>query len=447
MDTTTIYSSLIRTFRLWLVLVSEQLLVFPITYLIISLADIRSTPMFFILFFAAGLLVMLAREFLPKKFRPWILIMGILFGAVLCFFSTPNLMFRIVTPIYIGAFLWHGINMIEMGNHGIFFTSFILLGFIFYPTVTWILQKSPRFQSLLPALAITGTIGILLSLILVNRQQVRDAGTILERKIHLPRSLLKNNSLYVTIFVAAVLIGTAWESFGRFIQFLFSLVGRTIQAVISFINGLIPTSTEESPVPEAAEQGMEMMPEGDPTPKWLDILQNIILVIAVTVAVLLILWGIYKLIKKIIPLVKPFFQKILSWLQQFFLGYKPIAGADLGFVDEVESLLNQNESSFAAARKWLSGRIDIEPGFSSMKTEKEKIRWLYRSRIRREIRKGFDYQPGETPLETLRRLQDFKASHKVIQSELSASIYSKARYSDEPLSPENVQDMKKSLHS
>ncbi len=448
MDRTIIFSSLIRTLRLWLVMICEQLLIFPITFIIISLAEIQSVPRFFIYFLTIALLVMLSREFLPKKFRPWIIIVGILLGIAICMVSTPNLFFRIFTPIYIAAFLWHGINMVEMGNHGLFFTSFMLLGFIFYPIVTWVLQHSPRFQSLLPILSVTGTVGILLSLILINRQQVRDAGTILERKIHLPRSLLKNNSMFAAVFVLLALIATAWEAFGTFAAFLFSLFSRAITGIFQFLSSLFPTSSEEAPPPAATDQSSGMLPEGNPSPKWMDVLQTIVIVIAVVASVLFVIWGLYRLIKKIIPLVKPFFQKIYSWIQQFFIGYKSLAGADLGFVDEVESLLNQNESSFSAARKWLSKRIDIEPGFSAMKTDKEKIRWLYRNRLRKEIRKGFDYQPGETPLEALQKLKNDKyAPRKDMQPELSAAIYSKARYSDELISQENVQVMKKALHS
>ncbi len=437
-------TALIRLLRLWMVIAAEQLLIFPVTYLIIRMADIPNILRFFAIFLAIALLLMLLREFLPRKYRPTILAFGFLCGVLLCYFTSPLLVFRIVTPFYLAAFLWHAVTMTEIGHHGPFFTSFILLGFILYPTVTWVLSHSPTYVSLLPTLAITGTIGILLSLILVNRQQIRDAGTILERKIHLPSNLLQKNALYVGIFLFVTLLASAWKAFGHFAMFLLSLSGRVLGGIYSFLASLLPAASEEAggePLPPG-ETGM--MPPADPQPRWLDILQTVIIVIVAIAAVLLVLWGLYRLIKKLLPLIKVGLRRFIGWLEHLFVGDKQNIGEDLGFVDEVESLLKQNESGFSAARKWLSERIELEPGYGIMKTDRERIRWLYRNRLRKEMKRGFPYEPSDTPKETLKKLADFHRK-KDPGTDVASAIYSQARYSEDVLSEETVKKMKDAL--
>ncbi len=438
-------NALIRVIRLWFFLLAEQLLLFPITCIFYSLSAIHSMFAFVALYLVIDLIAMLAREFLPKRFRPWILIAGLLFGNALVFLSSPNLFFRIAMPFILGLILWHGVHMVEMGFPGPVFTSFILLGFILYPIVTWVFQHSSKYHALIPVLAYTGTAGILLSLILVNRQQIREAGSVLERRLHLPGTLLRKNAIYVAVFLFLAVGGAAWEFFGRLVTALFGLVGKLIQGILWLLSLLNPAS-EEGQAPPPAQSPDTMVPMDGATPLWMEILQNVILGLVVAGFLYLLGWGVYRLIKKLIPRIKPTIQFVLGWIRQFFAGNQMHAAEDPGFVDEVESLLKQNESSFAAARRWLSERMDLEPGYGSMKTDAERIRWLYRNLVRREIRHGFDYQPASTPQETLAAIASFQPSKRRLQHPHQVgATYGDARYSDRVSGPEQVAAMKREL--
>ena len=436
----------IRVIRLWLVLLAEQLLLFPVSCIIYSLSGIRSLFLFMASYLLLDLVAMLAREFLPKRWRPWLLLTGMVLGAGIVFLFSPNLVFRIVMPFILAIILWHGVRMVELGTPTAVFTSFILLGFALHPFITWVFNQTSRFQEMIPVLAFTGTAGILLSLILVNRQQIRDAGSILERRLHLPGTLMRKNALYVGVFLLLAVAGAAWEFFGHLITSLFGLFGKLVAAIIWLVNLLTPVSEETAAPPPPASAAEEILPMEGTTPLWLEILQTVILVLAAIGAIILVVWGIVRLVKKAIPLVRKGILFLVEWLKQFFLGDKHHASEDPGFVDEVESLLKQNESSFAAARRWLSERMDLEPGFGSMKTDAERIRWLYRNLVRREIRHGYEVLPSGTPSEIVVGIAAFQpAKRRLSQPSEAADLYGLVRYSDEEVGPEEVREMKKAL--
>lgn len=436
-------NALARVLRLWLVLLSEQLLLLPVTCILYVLTDLRMMGLFIALYLLIDLFAMLAREFLPKRVRPWILTIGILLSTGLVIWLSPNLFFRIITPFLLTALLWHAVHMVEAGNPGAFFTSFILLGFFLYPLVTWVFLKSSRFLDMVPILAVTGTVGILLSLILINRQQIRDAGTILERKLHLPSTLLRKNGLYVGIFIILAVVGAAWEFFGRLIVSLFSLFGLLIAGLIRFLASLAPAAEPSQGSPPAGDAPLEMLPAGEATPLWMEILQTVILVIVAIVCLVLLIRLLVKVVRKLVPFMKRAYAFIMEWIRLFFLGSHQQAGADPGFVDEVESLLRQNETAFSAARRWLADRMEREPGYGTMKTDRERVRWLYRNLVRHEIRHGYEFQASATPQETLMGVAARSGRHKTLQPEQVAQVYGQVRYSPDEIGPERVRDMKK----
>lgn len=436
-------NALVRVLRLWLVLLAEQLLLLPVTCIFYVLSDLRQMGLFISLFLLIDLVAMLAREFLPKRWRPWILILGMLLGIGLVLWISPNLIFRILMPFVLTAVLWHGVHMVEQAHPGNFFTSFILLGFFLYPFVTWIFLKSTRFLDMVPILAVTGTVGILLSLILINRQQIRDAGTILERKLQLPTTLLRKNGLYVGIFVLLAVAGSAWEFFARLIISLFSLFSLLINGIIRLLASLAPQVEDSPGSPPPGDQAPEMLPAGEPTPGWLQVLQTVFLILVGLVCLYLVIRLLIRLFRKLIPLVKRAYVFILEWIRLFFLGSRQQAGADPGFVDEVESLLKQNETAFSAARRWLADRLEREPGYGSMKTDRERVRWLYRNLVRHEIRHGYEYQASATPLETLMGVAVRTGRHKTLQPEQAAQVYGEVRYSQDEIGPDCVREMKK----
>jgi hypothetical protein len=331
---------------------------------------------------------------------------------------------------------------VEQSHPGNLFTSFILLGFVIYPLFTWVFLKSTRFLAVVPVLAVTGTIGILLSLILINRQQIRDAGTILERKLHLPTTLLRRNGLYVGIFVILAVAGTAWEFFGRLVVSLFSLFGQFISWIIRLLTSLAPAK-DDSTGTGGMEQTPAMLPAGEPTPRWVEILQTVFLILIGIACLILVVRLLIRLYRKLVPILKRAYAFVMEWLRLFFLGSRQLAEGDPGFVDEVESLLKQNETAFSAARRWLADMMEREPGYGAMKNDKERVRWLYRNLVRHEIRHGYEFQPSATPRETLDAIGSRGVRRKVFHSGRAAEVYGLVRYSPEEIGPEHVHEMKK----
>lgn len=434
---------LTRVLRLWLALVAEQLLVFPIAVILYRFAGMEQFFLFTFCHLAVDGMAMLARALLPKRARPWILILGMLAGVGLCMAFSENLFFRIAIPVALAAILWHGVHLTELGNPGNFFTSYLLLGFLLYPLTGWIFSRSSRFADLLVPLGITGTAGILLALIIINRQQIRDAGTILERKLHLPAALMRKNSLYLALFTVIVLAGASWRFFSNLAMALFTFLGKSIGAIIAFLSGLYQSGEEMAEEPVASEAAPDMMPPAEPTPRWLEILQDIMMILLGIVCVAFILWGLYRLGRRLIPFLKKAFTGLWAWLQRVFVGDMHHASSDLGFVDEVESLLNKNETTLSAARRWLLERMAREPGYATMKTDAERVRWLYRNLVRKEMRRGFVMEPGDTPTEILQAISMREGRRIRLDPATAAMLYDWVRYAEQEPEPDAVRQMKR----
>lgn len=435
----------VKVLSLWLALVAEQLLLFPLAILLYQLTGVARFGVFMVSYLLLHGLAMLLRVLLPRRLRPWLLLAGMLAGVALCLLFSPSLIFQIIGPILLAINLWHGVRMTENENPGSFFSSFLLLGFLLYPLVAFVFSRSTRFAGLVPLLGYTGTAGILLALILINRQQIRDAGTVLERRLHLPSSLMKRNSVYLAVFAFLVVAGAAWEFFGRMVAGLFSLVGRIIGAIIAFLGSLYQP---EEPVPDAGPgeaAAPDMLPPPEPTPRWLEILEQILIVLVAVALGALLLWGMYRILRKLMPVLKKAAVFLTKWLRKVFLGDDRQMGEDPGYVDEVESLLKQNETTWTAAQRWLMERLAHEPAYGRLKTDKERIRWLYRNALRRELRHGQVFEPGDTPAEILRSMQQNRRKNQRLDAETAASLYGQVRYGDRDPLPEDVERMKGAL--
>lgn len=431
-----------KVFRLWLVLVAEQLLLFPAACILYQLTQVERFGCFTVSFLVLDGLVMLFRVLLPKRFRPYLLIAGMLAGVGLSLHFSPNLFFRLAASVLLAIILWHAVRMIEQGNPSSFFSSFLLLGFLLYPLIAFVFSRSTLFAHMVPLLGYTGTAGILLALILINRQQIREAGTILERKLHLPASLMRRNGFYLAIFIALVVAAASWELFSRLVSGLFTMVGRVIGAIIAFLAGLY---RPENPVPDTGGEpaaAPDMLPPAEPTPRWMEILEQILIIVVAVALGLLLLWGLYKLVKRLIPSLKKAFLFLSNWLRKVFWGDDRQMETDPGFVDEVESLLKQNETALSAARRWLMERMAHEPGYGTMKTDGERVRWLYRNLLRHEMKHGFVFEPGDTPAEILKKLMDGKRRHQRLDADTASRLYGLVRYGGAEADPEAVQQMK-----
>ena len=435
-------SELVRLLRLWLALLAEQLLLFPVACILYRFSGMEQFGLFTLCYLGIDGLAMLARTLLPKKARPWILIAGMLAGVGLCILFSPNLFFRIIAPVLLALMLWHGVHMTELGHPGNFFSSFLLIGFMLYPLTAWVFSRSPFFEDLLPTLAVTGTVGILLALVLINRQQIRDAGTVLERKLHLPSALMHKNSLYLVVFTLLVLAGASWEVFSRLIMGLYALLGHMVGAIIAFLASMYQ---REETIPEQGgleEAAPDMMPPAEPTPRWLEILETILIIVVGVAFLCLLLWGLYRLVKQLLPFLRKAWVFLSEWLRRVFLGDANAAATDPGFVDEVESLLNQNETALSAARRWLMDRMAREPGFGTMKTDSERIRWLYRNLVRREMKRGMVIQPGDTPSEILHAMAQHHNKHPRLDPGAASDLYGLVRYAEKSPDADAVLRMK-----
>lgn len=442
--------NMIRVIRLWLFLVSEQLLVFPIVAILCNLSGLTRTLQFLLQYLLIDLLAMMARELLPKSWRPRILTVGIAFTVVLCAWMSPVWLFRGLAPLLLSLVLWHGIRMIDQGHPSAYFTSYILMGFLLYPLTVWLLHRIDAAHPLLSVLPVSGTAGILLALVLLNRQQIRDAGTVLERRLHIPGVLMRKNALYLAVFSALLLAGSAWGFFARLVMGLFDGAARLLVKFYQWYASLLATNTQNAGPAQAAAPEDALMGADEEPALWAQILEKIVVAVALLGLLALVLWGLYRLSKQIRPMLKrlrAWLAIVLEGLKTFFIGDRQAIPEDPGFVDEVESLLHNNESTLTAARRWLSERLTREPGYGAMKSDRERIRWLYRNLLRREAHRGFEADASMTPTETMHLLAGAhdrreRSIRPPQNPEAVARLYGQARYADHEPDPNAVHEMK-----
>lgn len=228
-----------------------------------------------------------------------------------------------------------------------------------------------------------------------------------------PLSIRRRNKILVWITLSLTLLLSLIPAFAKALQWLWVKVK---EIVIAFVRWLMSLTKSDMPVGgggETGDAGMPLMEAGEPS-LFAMIMEKIMLVVAGTLAILLTVWVLRFLWKKL--------KKLAVWLMQRLRSYAQSASED--YVDELEDTRSQGEERFAFARDWFKKHLS-ERDLKGL-PPREQIRKRYGILRRRHP----EWTDSQTARDTL--------------NEAPAELYERARYSSHEITEADAETFLKS---
>lgn len=155
---------------------------------------------------------------------------------------------------------------------------------------------------------------------------------------------------------------------------------------------------------------------------------KILVGIALIAAALYLLFLLLRYLKKHFPhFLKKLWDRICTIMRTFLFGKGQMGNDDLGYEDEITSLMKKNESLFSATRRWFKSRSKEGRPYVMLTDNVQRARWLYGHIVQKDIKKGFALKRTMTPKQILSHTNKnkFKDEDDVKKA---VSCYNKARY-------------------
>jgi hypothetical protein len=284
-----------------------------------------------------------------------------------------------------------------------------------------------RFQPLLKPYGLwvnlAGFASLAVCLFRQNRFFLRDAARKGRDAGNPEASILWKNRLWVFLLLVVVLAVSFLRELERATEIIFVSTLRAMLWLLAFVGSLFnQSSADREPAPPQAPTALPMVAAKNHP--LLDLFYRIFTYVIIALAVFFLLRLFWR---KGRPYLATQIRRLLVWLKR----ERPVVKGR-GFVDEKETLLELADAPRLVRRKigdWLNRFRRREARWSELTDNRSKVRFLYRTALRRSIRKGYRHHPGRTPAETCRELE--KAGYLAgFSSEELANLYIGVRYGD-----------------
>lgn len=327
----------------------------------------------------------------------------------------------------------------------LFRPSVYWMGIALYFVSSWIYRLLPAMQESLTLLTWGGVVCLCIALYASNHAQLRLAAlTAKDQPDRLPDALRRHNRLFsASVFLGAVLLAAV----------LGSAAGSAIWQAFSFVIRLL-TGQPEPVIPEPVQQPEpvqeQFMPDADGGSGILgtifDILFYLMLVALLIALAVLLLWWLFHRGPGVM-------RRLLEQVSAFLMrGQK--AAVEAAYIDE-ESTLPASERMKGWLQRGLLGRVLYrakEQKYEELTDNQARVRFLFRSWLRFNTAKGYGIKKFLTPKETVSDAAAWaaKASGKKdfvpsVDIETLSELYNQARYSNHPLSDDDVRKLKQQL--
>lgn len=370
------------------------------------------------------------------------LLLSALVGTAATFLFV-NAGWQVTLGAILGAFfVYRGIRSVRMGRlAGYPPVVFGLLTAVYFIGVP-IMTHTELLHGYAAVLNGCGLGALFIFFVLSNRSQLLGAtlaGTEEAAASSLSRTVRQSSRVWLIVFLV-VLTGIAYfQQVGRF---LLHVLRSALVWLIRLMNG----KPSEAPTEPAATPPPPQLPPSDPSkkPAWLEALLHYAMIAFIALVVLALAAGlIYLLVAKVWPAVR----RLLRYLLRGSQGRED-SEASAGYTDEREDLLNWKElpSLWWQRMAGMFGRSSEaqEPGWSQLRSNRERVRFLYRKLIERAARDGYAYKQAYTPSETEQELsQNYRLGSAALHDVTVA--YNRSRYGDEELSTEEVERLVQQL--
>ena len=430
-------SSEIRTIAVkWLQGIFEILAFFPVLFTIGILLIPQEVWIWVASLLLLYLIGLILGRFLLKKARYAQIGAGLLISLLAAWLASDNI-------FAMGLIFAFGLMVLDRGirlrgrkwSHN-FPVMALWIGLLVYLVGGSIYSLAPALKVYFPYIAWPGLVYMLVTLFVINSQQLLSASLPVEDRPPLISSAILKNNRALVLITMAVIMGISF--FHKLREGVIWLVKGMLRSIVAFMVFL--TNFFYQPL-DGGEQapgqgGMELLPQG-PTkgPSWIFIILEVLAVIASVIFLIILLWyglkTIYKLLKKLYRYLRDILKE------------KMVFQEGVGFIDEKESLMDIADIGKAYIdrfQKWVGGLLERGPKWKELENNQHRIRFLYRNLLLKSMKAGYTYKDYLTPKETGRDIMKWSRDKAGEIDDLTEN-YEKVRYGQADIEDQKVQEL------
>ncbi len=364
-------------------------------------------------------------------------------GLVIALFVAWLVPYHIYTKGFIALL---GFPMFVRGVHlrgrswnSIFSISYLWIGLALYLLTGAIYSLAPNLKVYFPYLAWSGLSYMVIAFFVINFEKLKDASLPTDESIpKLPSAIIKNNRILVLLTMALVFIISYFNRLREIVTALFKGLIRLIVDIIVFLTNLLyqPTTGIDSP----PDQGqMEILPTETVEPSLIaKILEMVAMGVALILLAILLWFGLRIILRKLIKL----YQYLSNILKERLFFHE-----DTGFIDEKESLIDFVEVGreyMDRFQRWIQALMEREPKWGELKDNRQRIRFLYRHMILKNIKEGYPYKRHLTPRETGEDILKWEKGEEPLILDLTTT-YDKIRYGQDNVEDGKVRELARKI--
>ncbi len=282
----------------------------------------------------------------------------------------------------------------------------------------------PPFSGAMSYLLAVFAVYVFLFILSLNRHSLRDGMHGAEKA---PAALRRRNGALVTVFFLASALIACWGKLAEWLNTAFQYTVLAVAYVINFIMSLLPVRQMGAGGGGGDLGGMLGAEEAGEPSAFAVLMEKVFMVLAAILLlalVLLALWAMGKGIRRL-------WKRFMAYLRR----YAGETGED--YVDEAESILNWDERAQSIRNQLQNAfkRAPKPPRWESM-TGRERVRFLYRQFLKRK---------PDAKMKTAREALSQDAEYTQPQANAFIQAYERARYSDEDISAQEADKLRKTI--
>ncbi|MFE5317541.1 DUF4129 domain-containing protein [Paenibacillus sp. NPDC056579] len=332
--------------------------------------------------------------------------------------------------------VYRGIKLTEVPWYMLFPASFFLLGMILYFFASVILHFMPEFEPFMPLLTGGGLVSLAVTLFVTNESNMKQESLPGDKEPVIASEMKWKNRLLIGLVLLLIALIVAFRMLQQAMGWLKEQLAALLRALFASSDKPPAMVPEQKPQPTPPNLGVSEAP-----PVWLEVLEKIFYYITAAVIIAAVLYLLYRIAIKIPGWARLFFTWLAGKLRS-----NDMRASRTGYEDDVESLMDWDQLGsqlFSRWRRWFGGSRPEK--WEDMATNRDRIRFLYRSWLRQSIHQGYRIKRYLTPRETGREIE---AWHKLPPDETDklVAMYDSVRYGDkDAVSDQEVLALKRAM--
>lgn len=367
------------------------------------------------------------------------LLFGMGFLFVLSYISKLSGLKAIV--FFIVGIVWYsrGILYMEADWEEIFPRQMWWIALVIYMLGVFVYSRVLIVTDYLPYIIGCGFVQVIISLYVLNTRQLGDATLVRDKKPIVSSSIRRQNNILLIITILIILIIASFNTIKDFIKLtikqLFTCIVNILMKIASLSDTEGMTDKSSGGTPE-----LPFTDEVVPPNPIVELILRILGIILTTVGIIVLLYIIYKGIKKLVSIISLWIKNLLREEELYEDSY--------GYIDEKERLIDikkVKEDYTDRLKSWLEKIMAREQEWKALKTNREKVRYIYKSIMFKYLQGGYGYKGYMTPIEIEEDIRAWNdgTEDKVLKQVIP--VYNRARYGCERIDDNEVDRLYK-LH-